>query len=162
MSVFVGSERRWNNSCISTMGTFSINLFQGSGMDLWRISPSCICTKECNFVRIALTHMWSCLVSKKVSETLGYVFFRKLNKIIYVGVCGIRTKLDPFVHIHNGDILHKSLPGFRKGFMKNITITNMHQRVQLRSDLTNPYVKLFSFKKSIRNPRLSLFPETLG
>ena len=37
----------------------------------------------------------------------------KLNKIIYVGACEIRTKLDPFVHIHNGDILHKSLPGFR-------------------------------------------------
>ena len=37
----------------------------------------------------------------------------KLNKIIYIGACEIRTKLDPFVHIHNGTILHKSLPGFQ-------------------------------------------------
>ena len=82
----------------------------------------------------------------------------KLNKSIYVGVCEIRTKLEPFVHIHNGDILHKSLPGFRKGFMKNDTIANMHQSVQLSSDRTNPYVKLFSFKISTPNPRHDFFP----
>ena len=34
-----------------------------------------------------------------------------------------------------------STPEPRTGFMKNGTVTHMHQRVQLRSDLTNPYVK---------------------
>ena len=53
-----------------------------------------------------------------------------------------------------------STPKPRTGFMRNDTITDVHQRVQLRSDLTNPYVKFFSFKEVSRNPWLRLFPET--
>ena len=51
-----------------------------------------------------------------------------------------------------------STPEPRTGFMKNTTVTDVHQRVQLRSNLTNPYVKFFSFKRSIPNPCLHLFP----
>ena len=40
--------------------------------------------------------------------------------------------------------------------MKNDTITNMHQRVQLRLDLTAPYVKFFSFEEESRHPWLCL------
>ena len=52
-----------------------------------------------------------------------------------------------------------SAPKPRTGSMKNGTVTDMHQRVQLWSDLTNPYVKLSGFKRSIPNPRLRPFPD---
>ena len=46
----------------------------------------------------------------------GKVFWTslKLKNVTDERISEIRTKLDPFVHIHNGDILHKSLPGLRE------------------------------------------------
>uniref|UniRef100_A0ACD5VP14 Uncharacterized protein n=1 Tax=Avena sativa TaxID=4498 RepID=A0ACD5VP14_AVESA len=38
----------------------------------------------------------------------------RISNITDKHICEIREKLDPFVHIHNGDILQKSLPGLRE------------------------------------------------
>ncbi|XP_044953461.1 SNF2 domain-containing protein CLASSY 3-like [Hordeum vulgare subsp. vulgare] len=47
-------------------------------------------------------------------EATGFLNSLKLNSITDKRVDEIRKKLDPFVHIHNGDILNKSLKGFRE------------------------------------------------
>ena len=132
MPVFVRSEQSWILSCISTMAPFFINHFQGSTVE--RIC----CDSE------------SSTNAKEKHRCDGevHVLLYRLRRFSAASVQDSETQQ-----------INSTLKP-RTGFMKNGTITNMHQRVQLRSDLTNPYVKLFSFKKSIRNPRLSLFPET--
>ncbi|XP_044327442.1 uncharacterized protein [Triticum aestivum] len=47
-------------------------------------------------------------------EAMDFFPSSKLHNMTDVMVDEIRKKLDPFVHIHNGDILHKSLKGLRE------------------------------------------------
>ncbi|KAM3242577.1 hypothetical protein ACQJBY_054918 [Aegilops geniculata] len=47
-------------------------------------------------------------------EAMDFFPSSKLHNVTDVMVDEIRKKLDPFVHIHNGDILHKSLKGLRE------------------------------------------------
>uniref|UniRef100_A0A453P6W0 Helicase C-terminal domain-containing protein n=2 Tax=Aegilops tauschii subsp. strangulata TaxID=200361 RepID=A0A453P6W0_AEGTS len=47
-------------------------------------------------------------------EAMDFFPSSKLHNVTDVMVDEIRKRLDPFVHIHNGDILHKSLKGLRE------------------------------------------------
>ena len=113
MSVFVRSEQSWILLCTSTMVIFFINLFQGSGVER-------ICCDSESSANAEEKH-------RQMVEKYGVSYFSIVCDDFLLHMYMIRK--------HNRLI---STPGPRTGFMKNSTITNMHQRTQLRSDLTNP------------------------